>query len=186
MKLDDKNRIADQWLDAAIQQYAAPEPDSGLEERIRRNLRTAVPEKKTGWQWWAPWVVATATVLIVSGILIHRSRRDNDHAAVKSTPVPVTVARGQESLPALPMVTSSAHTQKKPHPAVAAIAQPRWPDHFPSPQPLSWQEQLLADYVRERPQEARQIARARAEQQEQDILDFRKRRAIPENLLRIE
>jgi hypothetical protein len=186
MNLDDKNRIADQWLDAAIKQYASPEPDSGLEERIRRNLRTSVPEKKTGWQWWTPWVVATATALLVGGILIHKPHRDDNHAAVKNTSVPITAAQSQAASLALAVVTSSARAEKKSHPAFAEIAQPQWPDQFPSPRPLSRQEQLLADYVRERPQEARLIARARAEQQEQDMLDFKKRTTIPENLLRVE
>jgi cytoskeletal protein RodZ len=185
MELDDKNRIADQWLDAAIQQYAAPEPDSGLEERIRRNLRTAVPEKKTGWHLWTPWVVATAIALMVAGILIYKAHRDTDHIAVKNTSVP-PVARSQEALPATPVLTSSTHAEKKSPHAVARIAQPQWPEHFPSSRPLSQQEQFLADYVRDRPQEARLVARARAEQQERDMLDFKKRTTIPENLLRIE
>src|SRR5580704_1748177 len=112
MNLDDKNRIADQWLDAAIKQYASPEPDSGLEERIRRNLRTSVPEKKTGWQWWTPWVVATATALLVGGILIHKPHRDDNHAAVKNTSVPITAAQSQAASLALPVVTSSARAEK--------------------------------------------------------------------------
>jgi hypothetical protein len=59
---------------------------------------------------------------------------------------------------------------------VQEAAEPKL-DQFPSPRPLSKQEELLARYAREHPQEANLIAQAQAELEKQDLLEFEKQDA---------
>jgi prefoldin subunit 5 len=47
-------------------------------------------------------------------------------------------------------------------------------EQFPSPQPLSEQEQMLARYVEELPSEAKQIAQAQTELARHDEIEFEK------------
>lgn len=57
MELNDRNRIADEWLEAAMRQSSHAEPHSGLEDRVLRRLR-AVPGKTSRLQLWALWATA--------------------------------------------------------------------------------------------------------------------------------
>ncbi len=171
MELDDKNRLADRWLDAAIKQYNPPEPEFGMEERILRRVR-AVPEKPAYRGMWAAWALAAATVLVIAGMLIHRGHPASPGIAVNAPISNINVARGAETLATPPIVTSSGkHPGKAPRRTPAV---PVWPAQFPLPQPLTAQEEMLSRYVQERPQEARLMARARSEILRQDGIEFEK------------
>jgi hypothetical protein len=188
MKTADK-KLVDQWLDAALKQYGQLERVSGLEERVVRRLQ-ASPAQSMVWQRRAAWVAA-AIIVIVSGTLLMTERhRDTSVVAVKPSNAPARVA---VPVPAV----QNAQTVRAPEASVASnkgrlgvrraakrnsAARVSWPSQFPSPEPLSEQERLLARYVRERPEEAKQAARELAELHQKDMLEFEKQAPAPKQI----
>lgn len=178
MELDDKKRRVDLWLKAATKEYSTVEPRAGLEQEILRGLRT-VPERsrlRTGWLVFAAAMIA----LFVAGVLISKRHEKTQKIAIEKIVEPAIDAKNIADVPKTsihPPVTPSSIRRKRPlhpiteAPATEAKAQ-SWPAQFPTPHPLTEQEKLLAQYVRERPQEARLVARARAEMAQQDMLMF--------------
>jgi hypothetical protein len=157
-------------LDAVLAQYAAAEPRVGLEERILANLRAErshVPDRT----WWR-WAIAgaLAAVIIVGVTLAWRSAKPSQ-PTVANRPQPSL----HESLKPGTEVTVQDNTATQPHAHTpirrATVHPPRTVvgekspklDQFPSPQPLSEQEKLLASYVNQYPEHASLIAQARME-----------------------
>jgi hypothetical protein len=179
---DRKRDELDSTLDAALAKYAAVEPRAGLEGRVLANLRAGGGREERRW-WWR-WSVASAAVaitavLIVATTLAWRSgtRRAPPIAHHPSTSGPrvketgqVASNRGENSDhqpapgPTTRRVTHHAHAM------IVASAPPKL-DRFPSPQPLSEQEKILASYVEKYPEEAVLLARARTEALRQDQLE---------------
>lgn len=162
----------DRELDMALAKYAAIEPRAGLEERILANLRA---EREQGaarawWSWSKAAVLAASVITIVAALLVWRPwnpARDTvaEHPSnrVQQGPRPQTGSgTGGESVRrkvASPVRTRRNHSS---HVPVVVAVQPRL-EQFPSPRPLSEQEQILASYVARYPEQATLIAQARAE-----------------------
>jgi hypothetical protein len=165
-----KHAPVDDQLDAVLAKYAAVEPRAGLEQRILANLK-AQERPATGVAWWR-WagtlaVVLVITILVVWRAEIHRSQQVVRHPANPS----------QKSQPQIAnMGLSGKHQQspvavrrprKRASPGVTQAAGQRSPkpklDQFPSPQPLSQEELVLARYAVEFPAEAALIAKAQDE-----------------------
>jgi hypothetical protein len=159
----------DRALDAALAKYAAAEPRAGLEGRILATLRTAsdpAPDRA----WWR-WTVmaAVAAVLLVTVALGWRTGKPR-HPAVADH----LSHASQAPLPETEVVSNAHKNGVQPHvphhlqttthhdrlPVVATV--PRL-EQFPSPLPLSEQEEILASYVSRYPEHAVLVARARAE-----------------------
>lgn len=159
----------DQILDAALAKYTSAEPRPGLELRILANLRSAnVPSRQPlWWRWGLRAALAAILVALVIGL-----------RSTKPTP---TVARHQMFVqpgstdPELHKLEHPVDVDGRQAPidisAVSTITirrKPRVPknpklDVFPSPHPLSEQEQLLARYVAQFNDEAVIVARVRTE-----------------------
>jgi hypothetical protein len=157
----------DRELDLALAKYAAIEPRAGLEERILANLK-AVREQGAARAWWS-WskaaVLAAAVVTIVAALLVWRPwnpARDTmaEHPSNRVQQGP-SVTGGESVLRegSSPVRTRRNHSS---HVPVVLAVQPRL-EQFPSPRPLSEQEQMLASYVARYPEHATLIAQARAE-----------------------
>jgi hypothetical protein len=165
-------------LDTALRQYSAVEPRNGLEDRIVANLRsrnTAVTHRG----WWA-WGLATACALLLIGIGLTWNWRRTPRKPLAESPhrmeIPSgtgskqTVARSmapaQRNKPA--SLRSGSHKNIKQRQPSAESARAPKRDQFPSPQPLSEQERILASYVAQYPEHAVLLAQAQAEAERLD------------------
>ncbi len=178
MRLDDKNRLADKWLDAAIEQYGRAEPDSGLEDRVLRRLCT-VPDKRVRWQGWAVRATAAVALILLTVLLV---RKPNQKSAAVFEHVPAFGLRedngskndrarttAPQSFPVA--VLSNARVPPLNRHASHRIAAPPKLEQFPSPAPLSEQEKILIDYARNFGNEAVLVARAQTELFNREVLE---------------
>lgn len=157
----------DRLLDSALATYADPGRSSGLEGRVLAALATAraeahAPVATRRWRW-LPWTVAVpaAACLILLWILastrvVHAPTqarqaqpvRDLSHTASARPPAeatelrPKSAPRVHHARPAEPR-TSQEQT-------ASAAALPKL-DVFPTPQPLTPQEQALAAFAQQAP-----------------------------------
>lgn len=158
----------DRALNAALAKYAA-EPRAGLEERVLENLRaeTVRGVESASWRWGV--LAAVATLAIIAVALNWKPGRPAHPALQVAATTPTTqatrtrVATTGEQRGVRPRLAGRARKATR-HVSipVTVSAQPKL-DQFPAPQPLSEQEQALARYVSQFPQEAALIARAQAE-----------------------
>lgn len=169
----------DRQLDAALAKYAAVEPRPGLEERVLANLRverSRVPNRA----WWR-WGLAgaLAAVIVVALALAWKSGKPSPQQVVQhpstgqptpSIPPEPTVAKDENSATQSPKRKTRPRAVQHGQDSVVAKASPKL-DVFPSPQPLSEQEKILANYVAKNPENAALIAEARMEdlRHEQEI-----------------
>ena len=159
----------DTWLDKALHQYGDVEPRAGLENRILANLESTRNLNSSRWALiFAVAALATACIAIVFwfGASTHQTQRSV--VAVTPTPALTTADATQHTQSLRPAVHVVAHRRikRKVPQLAAAFNEPRLPQ-FPSPRPLTKEEQMLQQYVTELPQEAVLIARAQAERREE-------------------
>jgi hypothetical protein len=162
-----ENEDLDRVLDAALARYAAAEPRAGLEERILANTRAehARPADRVWWRWPLA-AAALALFAVVVGLAWRWGRPPQSLAKHKPTAVEAAQGTGTQvakhgTNPALPIPVRRT-TQRRPQPAPALAANPKL-DQFPSPQPLSEEEKILASYVDQYPERAALLAEARTE-----------------------
>jgi len=165
----------DRELDAALAKYAAVVPRAGLEERVLANLR-AQPAGAPGHGWWRWSLAAALAVLLVAALVVGwRSGKSSPPLIVNhpSTPAPgakaprtkVATSGGAKQIRP-PAQSKRGTTNRSPQPtAVATVTKL---DQFPSPQPLSEQEQILATYVAQFHKQAVMIARVTNEELQRD------------------
>ena len=160
MQLDDKEWPSEESLDAALNKYGDSEPRPGLENRLLAVLR-AEQQACAGRSWmaWPAVVSLAAGLLVVAGVF--QTTKQSEIPAIRSTPAAPLISR-TTSVPRTQLDASRIRRQSvKPR-------SPR-PEQFPSPQPLSEQERLLASYVEKFPREATLVARVKtAAFQEED------------------
>lgn len=160
MNREERERMVDRVLNEALAPQEM-EPRAGLEQRILANLR-AQPEPRPWWRWvWA--AVAVALIALAVGLQM-----------MDLTPPakPPVAARQPSPAPAPKIVPAPAvRAQVRPPrgspstPVIAASVTPPGPsrqDVFPSPEPLSEQERLFYQFVRQSPREAVQVAQMQA------------------------
>jgi hypothetical protein len=164
-KPDELDRI----LDTALARYASVEPREGLEQRVLANLRAEPPIPERAWWRWGV-VAAVAAAIVITVALASRSSRPS-HPAMANHPSATTNApnegpqivsnREENGVRVHPQARGPAGKTTRPRAPMPVMlaAQPKL-DQFPSLQPLSEQEQVLARYVSQFPQEAALIARA--------------------------
>lgn len=155
----EKDKQMDEMLDSLLASYSSVEPRPGMEMRILANLRDAERRESTapGWNWKWLWAgMAVAAAIIVAVVLIGGQRR-----AV----TPSTVVQTQQPAPAQPEIQRSAPvtTGNAAHPRSPRVGHVRpenvtlalnqRPQVFPTPTPLSEQEQLLLRYISGTPRE---------------------------------
>jgi hypothetical protein len=162
----------DRALDAVLTKYAAVEPRVGIEERILANLRAQQARDSVGGWWPRRLVFALAAVVVVSLFLVFRSAHQQQ-VNVQRISSPVTrqdaVRDGTEASVRPSPVKERTVTAPRRLLAVEAT-EPRL-EQFPSPQPLSEQEEILKRYVARYPVHAALVAEARAEALRQDAAD---------------
>lgn len=162
----------DRELEAALAQYATVEPRAGLEQRVLTNLQ-AEREKiasRSWWRWPLTLALAAAVTIAVGVSLTWRSAKTSPVVSVVRPPT--SVQSGGQVGPILagevrnppPLISSArrheTNRDRRRQPTVAAG--PKL-EQFPSPQPMSEQEKILASYVAQYPEHAALIAEARTE-----------------------
>ena len=165
-------------LNAVLAKYAAAEPRAGLEERILASLRaeqTHVPDRT----WWR-WAIAGAlAVVVVAGVALAWRWVAPSQPTIAKRPQPST----QQPQKTRTQIAVLDNTAIQPHARTGirrtSVHSPKNTnvrvspklEQFPSPQPLSEQERILASYVGKYPEHAILIARARSEALQRDQLE---------------
>jgi hypothetical protein len=155
----EKDKQMDEMLDSLLAAYSSAEPRPGLETRILANLRDAKSREAKSAAWNFKWLwagMAAAVVLIIIAVALIGGK----HRIV--TP---TVVQTQQPAPSQPEIQRSAPVRagNVPRPRApratqvqnvnATLALNQRPQVFPTPAPLSEQEQLLLRYVAGTPRE---------------------------------
>lgn len=180
MEENDKNREIERWLDAGLKHYTKAEPREGLEGRVRAVVRVENARP----YWLREWRLrfALAVIVVTGAVLFSKQRAPKDDLHPGAT---ASASNAQIEIQAEMQPDESTHQAGKvrsasplrTHPArrnfssriEARVAEARL-EQFPSPQPLTEQEEMLAQYVRERRQEALMVARARAALENREFL----------------
>lgn len=162
MEPNDRKHLIDEWLDCALKQRANVEPRPGLENRILASIsaeRNRTPKPRWNWRP-VSLAVATAIVLVIA-LSLHRPASKITVAVRPAIPPSHKVS--SNIAPVLPTGIRGKRTH--------AHRPPRPPhlDQFPSPQPLTEQEQILAEYVQRFPRTARLVAQAQTALLSQEI-----------------
>jgi hypothetical protein len=165
------NDALDRELDATLAKYAA-EPRTGLEERVLANLRAADQSHAAEHSWWRwPAVAAPAVLIVLALSVAWRSPKPAQNITMQHPPASMYVDKHIGTQ----VANNSGPSSIRPHAAgsgrqlrLRVISNPRTAvapapklEQFPSPQPLSEQEKMLADYVAGHHQQAILVARAR-------------------------
>jgi hypothetical protein len=160
----------DRLLDAALKQYAAVQPREGLQGRILARMRSETAESASH-AWWR-WLSAAAAVGALAVVIAMTLR---PHAR----PQPMVAQHPPVALPTAKLAASSQQRKavQRPTRRVHAVADIQVPkalpklDQFPSPQPLSEEEKLLASYVAVYPKQAALLAKLRTEELERERIE---------------
>ncbi|HZD94799.1 MAG TPA: hypothetical protein VE133_11125 [Candidatus Sulfotelmatobacter sp.] len=158
----EKDKQLDDLLDSMLSSYSAIEPRPGLEARVLAGLRDE-ESRKAQRPWNFRWVWAASAVAAVIVILALWVGRHHPAAPPTNTIVrEKQPAQPQQVHPqvrrSLPVMAGDA-AQQRPQKQVPAgmrnvsLALNRRPPVFPTPAPLSEQEQLLLRYFAHTPKE---------------------------------
>jgi hypothetical protein len=173
-RLDDL--LDDKWLDAALKQFGASEPRPGLEGRVLASIRSK-RERATvrPWTRWAALAFAAGMLLISAAAFLMRPNAVTPVSVNDHHTIPI-VREGTERTDRLHRGTRSARSGKAAQ-TVAQVSRPQSgvatprPEQFPSPLPLSEQEQILANYVTQFPHQALLMARAQTDLLREELIE---------------
>jgi len=174
----------DQVLDSALARYSRVEPRAGLESRINANLQSESErrtQKVRGRRWWAVLALVATAIAIAMTVWVGSTRKPasgtptavaiNSRPAVPDLKGPSEVVRlrsnadhGRHLARVGPLSRKLQATIQPPG------AAPRR-EQFPTPTPLSEQEEILARYVTQFRRHAVMLARAQTELFTQERLE---------------
>jgi hypothetical protein len=137
----------DRVIDGALADYSGAEPLAGLEERVLNRVRVveAGPRWRFAWAFALAAVAAAVVTTIVVQIPQQPAPKNNDIACVV-TPAPLPAVEKARVVPKR-LVRSRA-----PRPGLLPKL-----EQFPSPTPMTAEEQALVAFVGQRPAEAQQV-----------------------------
>jgi hypothetical protein len=165
-----RNDALEHELDAALSKYAEVEPRRGFEQRLLANLR--VERERTPLEVWWRWPAAGAMTVVVLILALFMSWRTRESQVGNATEASREVPKGKlANLPSQPAASVGTAVRKRPRRSTAVVPTAPRLEQFPSPRPLSEQEEILARYVATYPEHAILVARARAEALRRDAVD---------------
>lgn len=164
----------DQALDAALAEYARVEPRARLEERILANLRTerASVIARAWWRWPAAVGLAAIVLVVLALSPAWRSPKPLPLQAHISAPMQPNPAKQDVPSGQIPLVAKIVAPRARAVPGILIAAVQPKRAQFPSPEPLSEQEKMLADYVAQFQEQAVLIARFNEEDLRRDRLEL--------------
>jgi hypothetical protein len=187
---DLENDAIDRRLDAVLSNFAAVEPRAGLENRVLANLR-AQSEQAPERGWWR-WAAVGTLAMVVMMLVVFLSWRTRKPQLVKApahvTKQDVGSNQAASNLGLLPHHAASvktAVTNRTGHSAEAAAVAPHLPQ-FPSPEAISDQEKMLADYAAEYHEQAVLIARFNEEDLRRDRMELIENAQMNTNVTKFE
>ena len=159
----------DHLIDSALSHYGDPGPDSGLDQRVLARISSARASERVApasRRRWLPWVVGLP---VAAGLLLFFFL-----AGPKTASPPTSVAKGMAQTQQVPIVTApseaaSAHRSepvssnghvpfnlrsRSGKQASRTVALPKL-DVFPTPQPLTAEEQALVAFAVRAPESER-------------------------------
>ena len=149
------DRFVESSIDAALRTYAEPpvvasDPRTAAAAILERALE---PQRRRSWWAWA--VPAGAAVAAVVVVLV-LSLRTPTAPSISSTPVPLPTAATPHAMPSAPVASPVRPMRRLAHlPSPHAAPLPEQ-TVFPTPAPLSNQEQALIMFARTAPPAVRQ------------------------------
>jgi hypothetical protein len=185
MESRDKDRLGD-WLDGALRHYSEAEPRAGLESRIFASLAAEQTRLTTRRHW--TWLFASLSAIAVTAVIIVAvvvNKPHLRHELVSRTAVRSDVTTAVQDTKSQEPATKVALAIHGHHGGRRSPSMPRKPSaepmlaQFPSPRPLSEQEQLLEQYVTQFPDQAKLVA------QEQEKTEKEMDQLYAENAQRI-
>ena len=173
----ERERDVDRWLESALSQFGKAEPRAGLESRVLTNLQAERNRIASGCRWRWALGAATALAAVVLAVRVGESARERNPGSTAGTSTTHS-EEAQKSMHSGPapqvaatQVAAAARevAQRRPanRPILHLAGTPKLAQ-FPSPQPLSEQEKILASYVAQYPEIAALVAEARAEALQRD------------------
>jgi hypothetical protein len=183
MKPDDRKRFIhrwhdDEWLDAALKQCGAAEPRPGLEDRVLAGIRIEHQRATAQTRKWLQAPAFAAAMLLIGTAFLMRKpdavmpASVADHPTTQALPQPAAKASKSNrpnrtaGLGQAPRAVAQSSLSR----SEQSVTMPRL-EQFPSPLPLSEQEELLANYVQQFPQQAALIAHAQTELLQQELIE---------------
>jgi hypothetical protein len=159
----------DRALEIALGNYSTVEPRAGLEERVLKKLSEQPQARRAdSWLRWG-FVAATVAGAMFVALTLRPEKLEHPHIAAHTVEARTAVRPPNQMTSSDRSVVRGFRTQKTIHHlpdharAVIAEANPRL-DQFPSPEPLSDQEKILARYVTKYPEHAALVAEARTQE----------------------
>ena len=158
------NDDLDLLLDSALSTYSDPGPEAGLETRVlARVTAQAAPAPRRHWLPWALALPVAACLLLLvhSGPRITQPRATHSTGKALRLQEPDVATNRSEQQPALQLAprqgSKRAGFKAQPHFAVVVAKAARLPklDVFPTPQPLTPEEQALAFFAANAPEPER-------------------------------
>jgi hypothetical protein len=169
MESKDLDNLADKLLDTALSYYTSAEPRAGLEARVLAGIRAEGGRMAA--REWSSWLAlaAVAAILLVGAMMFTKRTSDitNTPSASRREVVAKTTPEGniaiaRSSLPVQMATPRKVKISRQPHHVGIDIAADPRLEQFPSPRPLSREEQLLLAYVRDTPPEQLAVAASEA------------------------
>ncbi len=166
MNREERDRLAEQFLDKALARYGDVEPRPGLEARILAKLQDADSASARPWHGWRWAAVAAAVVVIAIGVHFLRTTQKAGPSNSASSVAPVVKAPTPKATTDVAKATGispqrTRGTQRARNPQAARSTRTRAEGdgnaprlaQFPAPGPLSQQEHLLISYLQRTPRE---------------------------------
>lgn len=150
---DDLNSM----IDSALTTYGDPGPDSGLEQRVL--ARVAAEAASSPLRRWLPWAIALPVaacllIFVISRLEISHSPDTHSTGVTQASEPAAARPVPQPALQPAPARRGESAARKS-RPQSVAIAAKSAPlpklDVFPTPQPLTPEEQALVAFVRQAP-----------------------------------
>ncbi len=164
----DRDREVEQWIEAALGQFGKVEPRTGLEGRVLATLQGERDRIASQRRWWrAAATIAVAAIVVAVWLGNFWTRELQTKEVTPSTMRPSEETGASHQIPR--QLASHSANEVRPHrpkkSANRTVSGSKAPklEQFPSPQPLSEQEKILASYVMNYPEQAALVAQARAE-----------------------
>jgi hypothetical protein len=163
MELKDRDHLIDEWLEGALERSGRAEPRPGLDNRILASLNAERERVRVrDWSWWPAWAGVAAILLIAGVALFTKTQRLEPRLMSHVTPPLVSKSLEPRVMPSARKLPVHATRRQK--------AAPRL-EQFPSPQPLSEQEQILTRYIQQFPREAVLVAQAQTQLSKQEMME---------------
>ena len=170
MEDNDNNQEIERWLDAGLRHYADVEHRAGLEARI---LATLQAEQGRDGYHLRRWQLGLALAMVgVAGAALFL-RPEGVHQGITPAASNIQVTAEPEISQPVKVAGAVRRTRLGRRTSTSSLEErardPRL-EQFPSPQPLTEQEEMLARYVRDQRREALMVARARAALENKEFL----------------